>query len=95
MLARLGETGSVDNLVSVESGPLDELGNFLLVVPAVNTESLTDLVLEIGTLGAELHVEDVSVVVDRGETSVLGDFDDPGLLGQVRSLRVSVGVISL
>ncbi|KAJ9480102.1 hypothetical protein PHBOTO_003836 [Pseudozyma hubeiensis] len=95
VLAGLGEAGSVDNLVGIVASPLDKVGDFLLVVPAVDTERLADLVLEVGAPGAELHVEDVSVVVDGGEASVLGDLDHPGLLGQVGSKRVGLGVVGL
>lgn len=79
-----GRTGESDERVGIEAVPLAKLAHLLSVVPTVNTDSLTNLVLEAGTGSVELEVEDVSVITDRRESAVLGDGDEEGLFGHGR-----------
>lgn len=79
-----GRTGESDERVGIEAVPLAKLAHLLSVVPTVNTDSLTNLVLEAGTGSVELEVEDVSVITDRRESTVLGDGDEEGLFGHGR-----------
>lgn len=75
--------GSADDRLGVEAVPGEEVERLLLVVPAVDSEGLSNGVVESGADGGELEVEDVAVVVAGGEATVLGDGDHEVLLGQV------------
>lgn len=80
-----GRTGESDESVGIEAVPLAKLAHLLSVVPTVNTDSLTNLVLEARTGSVELEVENVSVVTNRRKSTVLGDGDEEGLFGHGRS----------
>ena len=92
---RVLAAGNLDNLLRVESVPLDEGLNLALVVLSVDTKSLTNLVLETGVAEVELNVEDVTVVGGGCEPTTLLDGGDAGLLGQLRLERSSSTVCLL
>lgn len=80
-----GRRRESDERVGMEAVPLAKLAHLLPIVPTVNTDSLTNLVLEAGTGSVELEVEDISVVSGRSESTVLGDGNKEGLFGHGRS----------
>lgn len=80
--------GESDDRVGIEAVPLAKLAHLLRIVPTVNTDSFTNLVLEAGTGSVELEVEDVSVISGRSESTVLGDGNEEGLFRHGRSESV-------
>jgi len=71
--------------VRLEAVPVDEVENLLRVVPSVDTDRLSDLVLEASAARVELEMEDVSVVRQRGESSVLRHGHEESLVLHGRS----------
>jgi hypothetical protein len=76
---------NLNDLIGVETVPLNELVDLSLVVLCVDTESLTDSVSNTRVTKIELDVEDVTVVILRCETATLLDVNNTGLKAKIRT----------
>lgn len=79
----------LNDLIRVETVPLDELVDLLLVVLCVDTKSLTNSVSNTRITEIKLDVEDVTVVVLWRETATLLNMNDTGLDAKIGSDLVS------
>ena len=71
----------------METAPPHKVGHFVLVVPAVHAERLTDFVPQARACRVEFHVEQVAVVVQRCEALVHSHADVVRLFRQVWTQR--------